>query len=80
MLNLFFTIPLQWRRQDFRGGGGATPRPLKGYHAPPAVGPGGLRSFIFKRFNVLENESIFQKYQHFACPKNPFFLRKIPKN
>ena len=29
----------QRRRQDFFRGG--TPRPLKGYHAPPAGGPGG---------------------------------------
>ena len=30
---------VQWRRQDFFGGGG-TPRPLKGYQAPPAEGSG----------------------------------------
>ena len=58
----------------------------KGYHAPPAAGPGdeGPRMVakfkILKRFKVLENESTFQKYQHFSCPKNPFFLRKLSIN
>ena len=31
-------LEMQMRRQDFFGG---TLRPLKGYHAPPAGGPGG---------------------------------------
>ena len=69
----------------FRGGG--TPRPLKGYHAPPAGGPGAkahpravAKFHFFKRFKVLENESSFQKYQNFSCPKNPFFLRQNSKN
>ena len=31
-------LEMQRRRQDFFGG---TLRPLKGYHAPPAGGPGG---------------------------------------
>ena len=70
-------ISIQWRRLDFFEGG--TPRPIKGYHAPPAEGPGAkaprtVAKFHFlKRFKVLKNESIFQKYQHFSCPKNPFF-------
>ena len=64
----------------FRGGG--TPRPLKGYHAPPAGGQGArarriVPKFHFiKQFKVLENESIFQKYQQFSCPKNLFFSKK----
>ena len=55
----------------FFGGGEAPARPLKGYHAPPAGGPGAkaprtvAKFHFFKRFKVLENESIFQKYQHF---------------
>ena len=76
--------PLQWRRQDFFRG--ATPRPLKGYHAPPAGGPGAkaprtvAKFHFFKRCKVLENDSSFQKYQYFSCPKNLFFLRKNSKN
>ena len=64
---------------------GGTPRPQKGYHAPPAEGPGAKSpgrspSFIFlKWFKVLENGSIFQKYQHFSCPKNPFFKENFEK-
>ena len=34
-----FKGPLQWHRLDFFGEGGDA-RPLKGYHAPPAGGPG----------------------------------------
>ena len=81
-----FSFAIQWRRQDFFLGVGGKPRPLKGYHAPPAGGPGAkalrmVAKFPFlKRFEVLENESIFQKYQHFSWPKNSFFLRKISKN
>ena len=66
--------------------GGGTPRPLKGYHAPPAGGPGAkaprtvAKFHFFKRCKVLENESSFQKYQHFSCQKNLFFLRKNSKN
>ena len=62
---------------------GGTPRPLKGYQAPPAGGPGGegprtVANFHFlKRFKVFENEFIFQKCQDFSSPKDPFFLRKI---
>ena len=57
----------------------------KGYHAlwggPGCECPRMVAKFkIIKRFKVLENESIFQKYQHFSCPKNPFFLRKLSKN
>ena len=55
---------MQRRLRDFFG---RTLRPLKGYHAPSAGGPGGEGppdasevSFL-KRFKVLENESIFQK-------------------
>ena len=34
---------------------------------------------FLKRFKVLENDSLFQKYQHFSRQKNPFFLRKFRK-
>ena len=34
---------------------------------------------LLKRFKVLENESILKKYQHFSCPKNQFFQRKLSK-
>ena len=67
----------------FSGGGG--PGHLKASTPPPsgcpgAKGPWTVAKFHFlKRFKVLENESFFQKYQHFSCPKNPFFLRNISK-
>ena len=56
---------MQWRRRDFFRG---SARQLKGYHAPPqGVGERSPRLitkfWIFKRFKVLENESIFQKYR-----------------
>ena len=71
---------------DGRGGARifrwGAPRPLKGYHVPPlpAGGEGsGTQptddsevSFL-KRFKVLENELIFQKYQHLSWPKNRFY-------
>ena len=61
------------------------PRPPKGYHAPRAGGPGrkpspmGTMLKTLKRFKILENESIFQNYQYFSCPKNQYFLIKISK-
>ena len=74
------SISNQWRRQDFFGGDAP---PLKGYHPPPAGGPGepspppdGSEVSFIKRCKVLENESSFQKYQHFSCPKDLFFIRK----
>ena len=60
----------------FRGG---TPRPLKGYHAPPAEGPGGEGPRTVAKFHFLkrfQNELIFQKCQHFSSPKDPFFSKK----
>ena len=68
----------QWRRQHFFGGG--TLRPLKGYHTPPQGGREGgeaahltaAKFHFLKRCKVLEKESIFQKYQHFACQKSIF--------
>ena len=38
--------------------------------------PDGNKFKNFKRIKVLENESIFQNFQHFACPKTPFFSKK----
>ena len=70
----------------FSGGGLGTPRQLKGYHAPPRRGSGGegpttvAKFHSFKRCKVLENESSLQKYQHFSCQKDLFFLRKNSKN
>ena len=73
----------------FSGGGGGGPhRPLKGYHAAPRRGSGGrwptprtvAKFHFWTRCKVLESESSFQQYQHFSCPKNLFFLRKISKN
>ena len=59
---------------------GRTPWPIQGYPAPPAGGPGGCsprmvaKFKILKRFEALENDSIFQQDQHFYCQKN--LLRK----
>ena len=58
----------QWRRQDFSG----TPRPFKGYQHFPggvleAAAPRMVKQFkILIRFEVLENESSFQKYYQFS--------------
>ena len=49
-----------------RGGGAKVPRPL-------------VKFYFSKRFKVLENESIFQKYQHFFLPENRFFPKKNSK-
>ena len=61
-------------------------RPLKGYHAPPpAGGPGGegprtvAKFHFFKRCKVLQNEFIFQKWQHFSSPKSIFSKKKFEK-
>ena len=55
--------------------------PRQGY--PPRVWGGSLQMVtkfkILIRFKVLENEIIFQEFQHFSSPKNSFFLRKISK-
>ena len=65
---------------------GGTPRTLKVYLAPPPAGGPGPKArtvakfHFLKRCTVLENESSFQKYQHFSCPKDPFFLDRILKN
>ena len=48
--------------------------------ASPGVFRGTVAKFHFlKRFKLLENESIIQKYQHFSCPKNPIFIKKLRK-
>ena len=75
----------QWRRQDFFGGGGRpghlkaitrSPQGVRGANAPRTV----AEFHFLKRFKVLDNETDFQKYQYFSCPKNLFFLRKNSKN
>ena len=70
----------QWRREDFSSGGGtlghqkAITRPPQGVRGG-GEGPRTVAKFKnLKRFKVLENESIFQKFQHFSCPKNPIFF------
>ena len=78
--SLIWLRNLQWRRKELfrweRSG-------QLDYQAPPAGGPGGegppdgSEVSFFKRCKVLENESSFQKYKHFSCPKNLFFQRKI---
>ena len=53
-----------------------TPPPRRGSsgQAPPRT----VAMFHFlKRFKVLENESIFQKWQHFSTKKIHFFLLKL---
>ena len=75
----------QRRRQDFFSGG-ERPGHLKAITRPPqgvrgAKAPRTVAKFHFlKRCKVLENESSFQKYQYFSCPKNLFFLRKNSTN
>ena len=52
------------------------------YHAPPKGGPGAkaprtvAKFHLFKRCKVLANESSFQKYQYFSCPKIYTFSKK----
>ena len=70
----------QWRRQDFFGGG--TPRPLKGYHAPPAggEGPRTVAKFHFlKRFKLVENESIFKNSNILLARKCIFSNKNFEK-
>ena len=80
--SLIWLRNLQWRQHDFFRE--PTPRPIKGYQAPPPQGvrgdegPRTVAKFHFlKRFKISENEFIFQKCQHFSSPKDPSFLRKI---
>ena len=69
-------ITAQWRKEDF--GSGGTPGHQEAIR-PPAGGPGAkaprtvAKFHSFKRCKVLENESSFQKYQHFSCQKIYFF-------
>ena len=68
----------------FWGRVGGTPRPCKGYHAPPqwlrgAKAPWTVAKFhLLKRCKVLENESIFKNINIFLA-KTTFSLRKISK-
>ena len=60
--------------------------PLKGSHPPPAGGPGAAapravaKFHILKLFKVLENESIFQNYQHFFLVTKSIFSKKNFEN
>ena len=70
----------QWRREDFSVGGGGRPGHLKAITRPPrGVRGAGSEVAFLRRCKVLENESIFQKYEYIFLPKIHFFLRKIPK-
>ena len=65
----------------FSGWGGGRHGHLKAITRPRrAFGgegpPDGREVSFFKRCKVLENDSSFQKYQHFSCPKNLFFSKK----
>ena len=74
----------QWRRRDlFRGG---RPGHLKAIRRPPpgggplGEGPRTVAKFHFSNdAKYFKNETSFQKYQYFSCPKTLFFLRKIRK-
>ena len=50
---------------------------------PPQAGatqpPDGSEVSLCKKIKVLENESIFQKYQQFSCQKNPFSKKNFEK-
>ena len=80
------SIRLHWLLSSVRG----YTWPAKGYHEPhptPRRGSGGeghrmvAKFKILKWFEVLENESIFQKISTFFLPeKSNFFLRKLSKN
>ena len=80
----FYRKGLQWRRQDFFGGG--TPRPLKGYHAPPRRGswgrqpPDGSELSFYKTMQSIRKWIHFSKYQRFFLQKNPFFPKKNFEN
>ena len=79
---LFSTLPIgidcQWRRQDFFSGG--TPRPLKGYHAPPAGGPGAKAPRTVSKFHFLkrcnEMNRVFKNIKIFL-PKTSIFHRNF---
>ena len=64
-----------------------TPRPLKGYHAPHAGGPGvaaatpdGSEVSFFKMIQRIWKGINFSKRTTFFLPNTPCFLRKITKN
>ena len=71
-----------WRKEDFGSGAGEHLATKRLSRPPPAGGPEGegprtIAKFkLLKRFKVLENESIFQKYQHFLAEKQSVFCTK----
>ena len=70
----------QMRGRDFSGG---RPGHLNAITHPPPRGVLGAAAprmaaklKFLKRFEVLENDCIFQKYQHFSCQRNRLFSKK----
>ena len=68
---------------------GGTPRPLKGYHAPPppegvrgakAPTPDGSEVSFFQTMQSIRKWIEFSKISIFFLPNNLFFLRKNSKN
>ena len=69
----------QRRRRDFFGGG--TPRPLKGYHAPPPQGSGGVGPpdgsvvSFFKTIQSIRKWIHFSKIATFFLPQKFIFSK-----
>ena len=83
LFRFIFVNCYHWRLQDFGSGGdqGETARKAPTQVVRGAKAPRTVVKFHFKkRFKVLENESIFQKYPHFFLPENPFFPKKKFQN
>ena len=58
---------------------GGTLRPLKGYHAPSAGGPGAKAPRMVAKFHFFKTIQGISNIATFFLPKNPFFLRKLSK-
>ena len=76
-LPMFEVVYLQRRRQDFFSGGGGTPRPLKGYHAPIAWGPGGEGPPDGSEVSFFSNDAKYQKMNRVFKNLNIFLAQKI---
>ena len=83
LYSIIWLRDLQWRRHELLRE--RTPRPLKCYQASPqwvleGKAPRTVAKFHFlERCKVLENQSNFQKYQHFLAQKNYFSYEKFRK-